>query len=134
MSRLIDFFSPLARLRDELEDYSPSVAAAYPAINAWQEGEDVVLESEVPGLSIEDVNVLVSGSEINIGGRYKPEEKTADNCLRRECARNAFTRTLSLPWEVSADKATAKLVDGVLTIRLPKSEQSQPKKITVANA
>jgi HSP20 family protein len=144
MSRFIDFFSPLARLRDDLDEFmerpledlselEPPVAS-YPAINAWQEGDDVVIESELPGLSIEDVNVLVSGSDVTIGGRYKRDESASDTCLRRECARSAFTRTINLPWEVNAEQTSARLVDGVLTVRLPKAQQTEARRIAVATA
>jgi HSP20 family protein len=143
MSRFIDLFSPLARLREDLDEFVESPLEdffqlatpinAYPAFNAWQEGDDLVLESELPGLSIEDVNVLVSGGDVTIGGRYKHDESASDTCLRCECPRSAFTRTFNLPWDVSAEKTSAKLVDGVLTIRLPKSQRSETKRIAVAS-
>jgi HSP20 family protein len=79
------------------------------------------------------VNVLVSGGDVTIGGRYKHDESASDTCLRCECPRSAFTRTFNVPWDVNAEKTSAKLVDGVLTIRLPKSQRSEAKRIAVAS-
>ena len=105
--------------------------AAYPAMNTWEDGDSAYVEAELPGLGMDDVEVLVSGSDVTIGGERKIEVAEGASWHRRERAQGRFTRTLSLPWEIDADKVEARLVDGVLTVRLPRCEACKPKKIKV---
>jgi len=107
----------------------------YPALNTWEDGEHAYVEAELPGLSLEDVEVYVSGDEVTIGGERKIPAASADAAWhRRERAQGRFTRTLTLPWEVDADKVEATLRDGVLLVKLPKCESCRPKRVKVQTA
>ena len=53
---------------------------------------------------------------------------------RRERGSGEFERSLTLPWQIDAEKVEARLVDGVLTVKLPKSESAKPKKVKVLTA
>lgn len=143
MTLLLEPFESLSRLERELEESfdAPEFelypadrdAGDYPAINVWEEGNDAIIESELPGLNIEDVNVLVSANEVTLNGERKACQGACANgaFIRRERPRGAFTRVVTLPWDVDATKVSAKLVDGVLTVRMAKLEPTQLKKITV---
>ena len=107
-------------------------STAYPPINAWEDGEAAWLESELPGLTMDDIEVLVRGNEVSIKGERKIGTADANAMwLMRERGQGSFTRTFTFPWEIDADKVEAKLRDGVLTVRLPKAESHKPKKIKV---
>ena len=76
--------------------------------------------------------MLVSGNEVTINGRRTIEAPEKATWHRRERSHGQFSRTLTLRWEIDADKVEAKLRDGVLTVTLPKSESHKPKRVKVA--
>jgi HSP20 family protein len=124
MSRMIEgFFEDLPASRP--------YAAGWPALNTWADGDDAWVEAELPGMSMDDLEVLVSDDEVTIAGERKVQDPQGGAWRRRERAQGRFTRTVSLPWEVDADKVEATLRDGVLTVRLPRSEACRPKKVKV---
>jgi len=103
-----------------------------PAVDVYEEKDGVVIKAEIPGLSKEDINVQVSDSSVTIKGEKKREEevKEEDYCC---CERSygAFARTIELPSEVKADQVKASFKNGVLEIRLPKTEEAKKKAVTV---
>lgn len=108
-------------------------AAAYPAMNVWDAGDTLCVEAEVPGVKKDDLEILAVGNELTVKGRRGPMEgKWAYH--RHERGTGEFTRSLTLPYEVNADKVEAVLDSGVLMIRLPKAESAKPKQITVKTA
>ena len=141
-------FGPLLRLQGEMnrlfENFFEDLPAArpyargWPALNTWEDGDNAYVEAELPGLSMDDVEVYVTGDQLTISG----ERKIADpqtgagtgSWHRRERSQGRFSRTVSLPWEINADRVEARLQDGVLTVRLPKCESCKPKKVKVLTA
>jgi HSP20 family protein len=101
----------------------------YPGINLWEEGDTAYIEAEMPGLSMDEVEVLVTGNELTISGERKITAPENAAYYRRERATGRFSRILALPWEIEA-----KLRDGVLTVTLPKCESYKPKKVNVLPA
>ena len=136
--------APLFRLHDDMNrlfegffDDMPqgrTYGAAYPALNTWEDGDSAYVEAELPGMGMDDVEVLVAGSEVTINGERKIDAGEGASWHRRERAQGRFSRTLTLPWEIDADKVEAKLADGVLTVRLPKCESCRPKRVKVLTA
>ena len=133
--------SPLLRLPDEMnrlfEGFFEDMPAlrpygrTFPALNSWEDGDAGYIEAELPGLGMDDVEVLVSGNDVTINGRRKIEAPEGATWHRRERSHGEFSRTLTLPWAIDADKVEAKFRDGVLTVTLPKSESNKPKRVTV---
>ncbi len=106
-----------------------------PALNAWEDGDRLFIEVELPGLAMEDIEVEMLADELTISGRR--ETKTDDENVtyhRRERGCGGFTRTLRLPDDIDAEKIEAGLKDGVLTITLPKVEAAKPRQIAVKPA
>lgn len=99
------------------------------ALNIRDEGEAYVLSALVPGLKAEDLNIQILDDTLSIEGEYQPED---GEYLMRELPIGSFRRALRLPAALDADKAEAKIEDGVLTLRIPKSESARPKTIKVA--
>ena len=147
LARMMNELAPLMSLQSDVSRLFDSIfedgysaggarpyAAVWPAINTWEDGDAAYVEAELPGLTMEDVEVSVLGREVTIGGERRIGDADGAAWLRRERSSGRFTRTLTLPWDVDADKVEAKLADGVLTIRLPKSEAARPRKIRVQSA
>lgn len=106
----------------------------FPPLNVWEDGERLMVEAETPGLDMNDIEVQVVGNELTIKGERKPFEGQNPTYHRQERGTGSFTRTVTLPIDVNADKVEAVLKDGVLTIALPKAEEAKARKITVKTA
>lgn len=132
-------FQPLLRLHDQMnrlfegffEDLPQArpYGAAYPGLNLWEDGDHAYIEAELPGLTLEDVEVLVTGDEVTINGTRKLADAGDASWHRRERSQGQFSRRVTLPWQIDADKVEARLTDGVLCIKLPKAESAKPKKV-----
>lgn len=125
-------FGPLSELTNRLdwlrEEMEPSF---YPPLNVWEEGDVLRIEAEIPGVKIEDIEVSFDNGELTLKGEKKFDAKENAPLHRRERLYGSFARTLTLPWEVVADKVSAELKDGVLTVTLPKAEAAKPRKVAV---
>ena len=97
-------------------------------VNIREEDDAYVLSSLVPGLKAEDLNIQILDDVVRIDGEYKADE---NEYLLRELPSGSFTRTLRLPSVIDADHVEAQIVDGVLTLTLPKAESARPKKISI---
>ncbi|NOT03481.1 MAG: Hsp20/alpha crystallin family protein [Anaerolineales bacterium] len=98
-------------------------------VNIREEDDAYVLSSLVPGLKAEDLNIQVLDDVVRIEGEYKADEA---EYLLNELPNGSFTRTLRMPASIEADRVEAKIVDGVLTLNLPKAESARPKKIKIS--
>jgi len=99
--------------------------------------EAFVVTASVPGLAAADVDISILGDTLRIRGeRQAEEEERADGgrWILRERRVGAFERALALPMSVKADQAEADFADGVLTIILPKADESRPRSIPVRGA
>ena len=140
------YVNPLRQLRSEmdhllgdifapaLEGFSPVAVRGQPAVNLWDQGEELLLEMELPGVKAEQIDVSVAGDELTI--KVERPEVTDEGVTyhRRERPTGAFTRALSLPCAVNAERVNAELDNGILALRLPKTEAAKPRKINVASA
>ena len=124
MDRLFDAFgmgvSPRPHARSGL----------YPAINVWDAGDTLCVEAEVPGIGRNDLEILAVGNELTIKGRRTALEG-GWTYHRHERGSGEFTRSITLPAEINADKVDAIVDNGVLMIHLPKAEAAKPKQIAV---
>jgi len=102
------------------------------AMDMYETGDEVILELAVPGVKPEDVEISVVGDTVTIRGEIKADDRVDDNrYLIRERRHGKFSRRVSLPGLVQADKATAEFKNGVLTVSLPKAEAVRAKTIQV---
>jgi HSP20 family protein len=99
-----------------------------PAVDVFEEDDAVVIKAELPGMRKEDISVELSDGVLKIAGEKKREEKVEKkNYYRIERSSGSFERRISLPVETQADKAKASFKDGVLEIKVPKSEEAKKK-------
>jgi HSP20 family protein len=101
-------------------------------IDVYQTPNEVVIKSTVAGVKPEDIDISFTNDMITVRGRRKKEEEiTTEDYYYQELYWGAFSRSVILPVEVDVDKAKADIKNGILTIRLPKSEKIKTKKIKV---
>ena len=125
MDRLFDdaFTRPL-NLRDG--------GSSAPAIDMFQTDDEVVVRAALPGFKADEVQINVTGDVLTLRGERKQEEEKKERAWHiREHRWGSFERSISLPTEVTADRAVADFENGVLTISLPKAEEVKPRTITV---
>lgn len=103
----------------------------FPAMNVWEDERNLLVEAELPGLKLDDIEIMVQGDELTLKGERKTEDGDGVSFHRRERGCGAFQRILRLPTRVEVDKVHASLRDGILTITLPKAEDVLPRRITV---
>jgi len=132
-NQLSQFQNEMNRLFDRWGDGGPAAAPVFPPVNVWEEKDHLVLETELPGLELKDLEIFVTGgNQLTLKGERKTP--VADKkCVwhRQERAYGAFQRTLTLPFPVDPDKVEARLEHGVLSVRLAKHESARPRKIQV---
>jgi HSP20 family protein len=91
-----------------------------PQVEVTQQGNELVVRADLPGMKKEDIQVDVTDDEITVSGERRREEETEKGGLyRSERSYGFFTRTIRLPEGAMADQAKAAFKDGVLEIRMP---------------
>ena len=100
------------------------------SVNIREEDDTFVLSALVPGLKAENLNIQVLDDVLRIEGEYKVDDA---EYLMNELPHGSFTRTLRLPAAIEADHVEAKIVDGILTLTLPKTESARPKNIKITS-
>jgi HSP20 family protein len=97
-----------------------------------EEEDQYVVKASIPGVNPEDVEVTLTDNVLTIKGETKSEsEESKSNYHVRERHYGSFMRQISLPMSVNADAVEATHENGVLTLRLPKTEAAKPKRIAV---
>ena len=128
MNRVFDtvfgqHFGPLGRLR---------AGYVYPPMNVWENDAEYVVTCEAPGLEMEDLEVYVAGDQLTVsGGRADTIPESGATVHRHERDAGRFSRAVTLPGPVLSDKTQACLAEGILTVRIPKTEEAKPRKIQV---
>lgn len=98
-------------------------------VNVYETDVDLMVVAPVPGIHPEDVEVTVRGDTLTIRSDMRGSLEETKNYLRHEWHYGPYTRVVTLPFPVDADKANARLGNGVLTLALPKAEKTKPKRI-----
>jgi HSP20 family protein len=101
-----------------------------PPADAWESNDEVLVEMALPGVDPDDVEVTFAQNTVTVRGHFEPADEDKSWVLR-ERARGQFSRTFNLNVPVEADRADATFRNGVLVLRLPKSEAIKPRKIEV---
>lgn len=103
-----------------------------PAIDMYQNEDDLIVKAVLPGLTHDDVDITVTSDVLTLRGEFKNDEDDAGNSYHiREHSSGIFERSISLPTDVEIDKAKAVFENGILTITLPKAEAVKPKTISI---
>jgi HSP20 family protein len=104
-----------------------------PPVDIYETDDAFVLKAELPGFRKEDVTIEMQDNRLIIRGERKREDEVKEDRYHRiERAYGRFERAFWLPTTVDAEKIQATFKDGVLELRLPKSEAAKPKRIAIA--
>lgn len=130
--------SPHSQLRRELDrlfsDFERAAATPSSAVTFEDDGTSFVLRADVPGLTENDFQISVAGNTVTLRGERKLEVPEGHSVHRRERRPFRFDKSFELPTRVDAEKTTATLKNGVLTLTLPKVAEAQPRQISVKAA
>jgi HSP20 family protein len=108
-------------------------AGVFPLLNVTQDHDHFYVRSEIPGMTLDELEVSVTGRTVTIAGERKiPSEDYQVSYHRREREEGKFRRQFNLPTDVVSDQVQAKYRHGMLMIVLPKAESAKPKKITIS--
>jgi HSP20 family protein len=108
------------------------LSARGPAIEVSEEKDDVVVKAELLGLKKENLDVSISDHLLTIKGERKKEEEVKEKgYYYSERSYGSFTRTIEIPKDIQHDKIWATFKDGVLEVRLPKTEEAKRKEVKV---
>jgi HSP20 family protein len=117
---------------DFTRDSQQFLSGWLPAIDLYEDTENLIVRAELPGMKKEDIDISLHNGVLSLAGERRDEAKYQEaETYRSERFLGRFHRTLTLPVEVDAEKVKATYKDGVLTITLPKTEEAKPKQIAV---
>lgn len=103
-----------------------------PAMDLVETDGDLVLKADLPGLEKDDVTIEVKDDVLTISGERKAEhEDRRDDYHRVERSYGSFSRSLSLPQGIDADKVQADFNKGVLEVRVPKPAERKPHRVQI---
>jgi HSP20 family protein len=101
-----------------------------PLVDVEETDDAYVIEAELPGVQRKDVNIELVGNELTISGEIKERERKG--IVRRRTRKTGlFNYRVTLPDQVDGEKIDANLSDGVLTVRVPKAERAQRRRIEI---
>jgi HSP20 family protein len=134
-----DPFETLMKLQQALDSYRASSwlgagtsgAGGFPPFNVFRKGDDVVIVAEAPGLNKDELDIQVKGRTIQISGAKSMAYGDHVSLHRRERTAGRFSRSLTVPVEIDADKVKAEYRDGMLAIFLPRAEHDKPRSIKI---
>jgi HSP20 family protein len=147
LTRFVPFRSPLAdvavlqnRLNSIFQDFARpdgeqealAMGNFIPPVDVYEDGQQLVLKLEVPGVRQEDLDIRVENQTLTVKGERKFEKnEKEENFHRIERRYGSFTRSFTLPQTVNTDSVKAGYEHGVLTISLAKKEAAKPKQVKV---
>ena len=139
---VMTFASPLETLlglQKSLEDAmssdffgsNTSSRGAFPPVNTFQEGDNIVIIAEIPGVSRDDVEIQVKNRQVRLSGKKSIDYGEKASVHRRERDSGKFDRTVTVPFEIDADKVKAEYRNGVLALFVPRAESDKPRVINI---
>lgn len=140
-----DMFASMSQLRNYMDrvfaDIAPGRFAegvpgafyggTWPRTNLVDGGSNLVLTSEVPGLSEKDLKLTLNQEVLTISGERKATAPAGYSAHRQERETVNFSRSFVLPCRVNAERASAAVKNGILTVTLEKAPDAMPRQITV---
>lgn len=104
---------------------------SYPSVNVLSSNDEIIVECELPGVKRDDIDLSIAGETVVIRGSKKCGCEGDIQYHRKERGSGDFSRTVVLPDKIDADRISASMSEGILTIRLPKSQAAMIKKVKI---
>ena len=125
-------WSPMRDMDKFFEEDFWNGADFSPAIDVYQDKDNVVVEAPLAGVDPEKVDISIENDVLTISGKTEDKKEVKrEDYYRKEVREGSFSRSVILPMSVKADKAEAHSEKGVLKIVIPKADEVKPKKISV---
>lgn len=132
------FFDPwdeFDRMRRSMSGFGARRSSEFPSINTWVSSEEAKVTTEIPGVDPADIDISVAGKTVTLRGSRKADGLQEDQSLhRRERWNGEFSRAIELPFNIEAEKVSAKFRNGVLYLTLPKAAAEKPRKIEIKSS
>jgi len=117
---------------DEVEGVAGEEQEGQLTVDVFQDDESIILQSTVAGVSPDDLDVSITNDMVTVRGeRRRSYDVDAEDYFYQECYWGTFSRSIILPVEIDADRAEAKIKNGILTIRIPKANAAVTRKLKV---
>ncbi len=107
--------------------------AVLPAVDVFENESGITVLADMPGVSRDRLELRVEGEALLIEGSAQPQTPEGLEAVYAEVRVPRYRRTFTLSRELDASRIDAKLKDGVLTVRIPKQEHAQPRRIAVTS-
>lgn len=126
-----DFTQMMNRFFDE--PFFQSQTSFMPAINVKEEPEQYIVEAELPGMDMKDVDIEISGNILTLSGerRHESTKEEEKQTHMTESSYGAFRRSFTLPDHIDMEQITAECRKGILYIRIPKDKTKEARKIDI---
>jgi HSP20 family protein len=132
LSTLQDQFNRLFNESFRNQPEESTLTTWAPAVDIYETPNELVVKADLPDVNEKDIDVRVENNLLTIRGERKFEKSVSEeNFLRVERTYGAFSRSFSLPNTVNAESIGAEYKNGVLTVTLPKREESKPRQVKV---
>jgi HSP20 family protein len=108
-----------------------SMAGVFPPMNVSEDRDHYYVRALIPGIDPAQLDVSVVNQTLAVSGARQSPQEEGVSYHRKERAKGAFSRSVTLPASFDGTRVGAKYVDGVLTLSLPKPEAAKPRRVTV---
>lgn len=120
--------------KSDVPDIARNSRVFRPITDIVEQGEHVTLMLEMPGVAAKDVDITLEGRVLTVRGEIAKDRPEKLQLAYREYDEGDYERTFTVSEDFDPDKIEADMRDGILSVRLPRSEAAKPKKITVKSA
>lgn len=133
----VDLWNEMERIRREAnrlfsDQVGDIITAKYPLVNIYEDKDNFVVTAELAGITKDDINITYNNGILTIAGKRElPEYVKKMTAVRQERAVGSFEKSIRIPVKIDQEKISASFNNGVLTIMLPKAEESKPKAIQI---
>ncbi len=101
-------------------------------VDVFQDDENIIIQSTIAGVSPDDLDVSITNDMVTIRGERRQQyDVDHEDYFYQECYWGTFSRSIILPVEIDADRAEAKIKNGILTVRIPKANTAVTRKLKV---
>ena len=133
---LIPWHDPFEEVEQMMKDFHPSTLSGnpfIPSVNVYETDKAVVVETAVPGVDPNDVEVSIENDVLTIKGQTKKSSELDEkDFYRKEIREGSFFRRVIMPAPVQGDKAEAEFKNGLLKVTAPKTSVEKGKAIKIA--
>lgn len=115
----------------EMLGYTGSYRSSFPHLNAYEDHDGYLLAAAVPGVRREDLDLRCDETTLTLFGKRSAASGKGAEILRQERDAGGFEKLFRFPGKVKAEAVSARLENGILTVRVPKSEDAKPRPIAI---